>query len=56
MVSVISELRVKRSRNRSSIPVQVGSGAHPAYYSARNRDRLSDGRAVRARTCLLTPI
>ena len=48
MVSVVAALRVKRPRNRSSIPVQTTPEAHTASYSASNRDRLSSGKAVRA--------
>jgi len=47
VVSIVAALRLKRPRNRSSIPVQTTSGAHTASYSASNRDRLSSGKAVR---------
>jgi len=48
VVSVVPALRIKRPRNRSSIPVQTSSGARTASYSASNRNRLSSGKAVRA--------
>ena len=48
MVGIVAALRVKRPRNRSSIPVQTTSHHHhTASYSASNRDGLSSVKAVR---------